>query len=357
MFNTWRETLTIDRLQLYTGWYSEEQVWNVMGDYVSTNGRYIPSERKRINRDGFIMESLSMGPYETKVFVREEIFKPLNVVVVSISPKHDEFIPKRAIENERLSIRLEFNQMVDFESVMQNLRLNGNPIKGFDLFGQVTAKISPDGHVVVVSIPTSLLNEGIHFIVLNSSTKSALVDSGSMFAPFQSRFRLGHAASNVIMNPCLNFKEMDMVVEQNTEVLPLSVPWKCELKKVAWGFSDYYVLKSTSIKFSLRHYAIGAEKLRVRFGYLPDEAVVKKDDEDYNAMKSAWSEWVSFANMTDHSLSLELRQPKCIENGQTMIVDVAENELPLLVQYWADGSSAYYVSARLSLPDNNFVHT
>ena len=351
LFNTWREALLIPRKQMYSGWSHRREIVNVMGQYMMINDEMAPVETAVVDDHGFVQEDILLDPYEVKVFVAKDALKQLNPTVVSLSPQHDAVIDVKALTALDFQIVLHFSQPMESQSVSDAFTLDGRSLHDDKIFN-----LSNDGRSATFTIPRSALTEGVHEIGLKISARSSLESHLPLQAAFRSRFRIGSTDTNVIMNPCLNFQKMDMVVPSRKRRIDNNgLNMTCTSKKGGWGLPDKLIHITNPISFKLRHYAHGAALLRVRFGSLGGshtqyhfkESMHTMDDHEVGSIQGPWSAWMPYANITTHQLSLEILAETCTEDYASNISMMGE--LPLLIQYWVDGSSAYFVTAVLPL--------
>lgn len=163
-FNTWKERLSAGGSQgaLYTGWSEGTRIVNAL----------YPDEKYVLGKDGVLPE-LSMGGYETKVFVREDNLQPLNPVVTAIEPKHDERISGGLKE-----IVLHFSEEIVPESLKSNVVYDGKRL--------TQEHYSLDGKTLRFNVEVS---PGIHRVRILDGVRAK--NGKTINAAFTSRFRSG----------------------------------------------------------------------------------------------------------------------------------------------------------------------
>ena len=266
-FNTWREPLEAGGSNgtFYTGWNEGDVIVNAMN----------PSERYRLAKGG-VLPSLWVGPYETKVFVREDNLQTLNPVVESIEPVHD--LRMDAGLHEAV---VHFSETMDIDSLRGAVKYDGQVVPADRL------RIADDGRSVRFDVEVT---PGIHEITVDETAKSSF--GKPLMGEFRSRVRSGSDLSPIA-------KVQKDPIEDSTLVstTPASTPGAAP--SPAPDANGNFTLH-------LHHKADGAKYYRV------------------STDKGAhWEAWQPYQAETEQAVK------------PTGSVDV-------LVQYWADGSAAYF---------------
>jgi len=231
VFNTWKDTLSAGGSQgiFYTGWNEGDTIVNVMN----------PSETIKLGVGGRI-NTVWVGGYETKVFVRLDGVKPLQPVVTGSFPKHDDRV------SGNYTLRLFFSEAMDEASLKSSFRLNDQPVNA----GSLNYDAAKRELTCTWNIP-----DGLHHFGLTGDARSAA--GLKLMGPFRSRFRCG-TDQNIICNPSAT-TDAALIANGSPSV---------ENKDI-----------------TLHHKATGAEKFRVR-----NES-------------GSWSTWMPYEPVTDWSLS------------------------------------------------------
>lgn len=174
-FNTWSDNL--EATNFYTGWNEGDEIVNAMN----------PSERYRLGEHGKL-NSLWVGAYETKVFVRADNLQSLDPVVTSVTPNHDD-----RVDTTNQSIRVEFSTSMDPSSVKDAFRYDGVAVPSSDLSYDEASR-------TLTYMATAL--DGVHSIEILETARST--DGKNLFGKFESRFRKG-TDTNPIANPAKNW--------------------------------------------------------------------------------------------------------------------------------------------------------
>lgn len=230
-FNTWKDGLSAGGSQgiFFTGWNEGDTIVNVMN----------PSETYRLGPGGRL-NSLWVGGYETKVFVRQDGQRALKPAVTATFPRHDDRV------SGNYTLRMFFSEPMDAASVKSAFRLNGAPVDAA-LLHYDTARRE--------LTYTWTIPDGLHHMELTGDARSAA--GLPLVGPFRSRFRCG-TDRNIICNPSAT---TDAALIENG-------------------------LASTGTNtVRLFHQAAGAQQFRVRNEQGP------------------WSAWMPYATETEWTLS------------------------------------------------------
>lgn len=230
VFNTWKDALAAGGSQgiFHTGWNEGDTIVNAMN----------PSETYRLGPGGRL-DTLWVGGYETKVFVRQDGLRALRPVVTASFPKHDDRV------SGNYTIRLFFSEAMDAASVKSAFRLNGQPVDA--------SKLNYDATKRELTY-TWTIPDGLHHIELTGDARSAA--GRALMGPFRSRFRCG-TDQNILCNPTAT-TDAALIANGATRI---------ETNRV-----------------TLHHKATGADQLRVRNS------------------GGAWSAWQPYAPVTDWEL-------------------------------------------------------
>jgi glycosidase len=258
VWNTWSGSVEAGAGygQFWTGWGTGDKIVNVF----NTNEVYTLMANGQLS-------NLWVNGYETKVFVRQPSLKPLNPVVTSVTPAHDQ-----VVTNSSMTITLKFSEPMDAVSVRSNFLYDGSSI--------ATNRLTYDSTARTLSFTTNT-TDGIHYIEELDQAKSTT--NKFLMGSFSSRFRKG-ASNNIIANPWSASAQSDSSLINNGAAF------------------------TNAAAVTLYHKATGAEKFRVR-----NES-------------ASWSTWTNYTSTSSWNLS----------NGT--------GAKTVTVQYWADGSGAYFVT-------------
>jgi len=231
VFNTWKDALVAGGSQgiFYTGWNEGDTIVNVMNQ----------SETIRLGAGGRI-DSVWVGGYETKVFIRQDGVRPLKPVVTASFPKHDDRV------SGNYTLRLFFSEPMDVASLKAAFRLNDQPVNASALNYDTTKREL----TYTWSIP-----DGLHRFGLTGEARSTA--GQNMMGPFEARFRCG-TDQNIICNPTAS----------------------TDSSLIAQGAAS---VENPDIK--LYHKAAGADRYRAR------------------NENGSWSEWLPYQAITDWTLS------------------------------------------------------
>lgn len=407
IFNTWSKPLSIPKYAMYSGWKKEKEVVNVMS-YINPE-KGIPFESYSLNDDGFFHNDIIVGPYEVKVLFPLGGWKPTEPRVVEVHPKHDSIV--KFAGNYILKIR--FDQPMNTKSVLSNIKIDGL------LLQDIAESVSVEDHDRVFSFVVTnaeLFADGIHKIVIDH--KSIQSSAGvKMFASFKSRFRVGALENNVIMNPCLNYKTQDTAVSsvvdsdapQSVRTANNPLLLKCTYTnkiRNQWDMSYFSVKSASRVNVTIKNFASGASKVRVRLGHtkspfenqskeflemynplakLPNSNQTLEDKDitrkplDLKMMESdsfmdnpgdcfscfyadersiklnqwfgPWSKWVDYDEETTLSVWAEWLIDRLDIDCEKFRIDASElsnQNIPITIQYYADGSSSYMINSHIS---------
>jgi len=268
-FNTWDSSLEAGGSlgDFWTGWNASDVIVNALN----------PAETYTLATGGEL-SSLWVGPFETKVFVRQDNLKALNPVVTNVYPAHDARVSAGAD-----TVKIQFSEAMDGASVTNAFRYDGKRVAASALtWNGTTRELSY----------SATITEGIHTIEILTNAVSS-VGNGLYGAKFRSRFRCG-TDQNIIANAAAT---SDSTLINNGAA------------------------STTSRDVTLYHKATGAEKLRVK-----------------NA-DGVWGNWQTYAATT------------------ALTLPEGDGTKSLQVQYWADGSGAYYVSDNITLGEGGCTVT
>ncbi|HEY8239980.1 MAG TPA: alpha-amylase family glycosyl hydrolase [Kiritimatiellia bacterium] len=255
-FNTWSGNVDAGGGlgDFWTGWNGSDVIVNVF----NTNDTYTLAAWGKLS-------SLTLGGYETKVFVRNTLVKALDPVVTNCVPAHD-----TRITNATQTVTVKFSENMLTSSLTNSIYFDSAAIPS----SQYTYTNK------AVSFTVTNLADGLHFVEVKETAKSSV--SNALYGAFRSRFRIGPDL-NPIANPQENWKLQTSLIDNGNG--------------------------STSTNaVTLYHNAAGASSFRVSNNY-----------------GTNWSSWASYATNTAWTLGGSA--------GATNHV---------VVQYWADGSAAYY---------------
>jgi hypothetical protein len=433
MWNTWVDPLIVPAGKLYGGWRGRSEIWNVIGDYsLESSMRMVPVEQLETDLNGYIKSKIELRPFQVKVFVRKDGFKPLAPQILSVSPSHDAVV-KSGSTSKQL-VRLTFSTPMNITSVVRSLRFDDVLLSNV----QATPFIQPNGETVfrddkydsairfsnnhtvaTIEVPRSLLSDGIHHLSLSDAISLAGI---RMLGPFRSRIRVGDRKTNILMNSCLQGSRLADVAhfeiprpsiedlkgaKQVSFMAPRgepSIQWRCSSKRTVWGVEQKNSYISDPIRIRLRHQASGARLVRIRVGEwsdsMNDRLVLDKDSVGYNVIKTgnrtldfqaqyteksramartmvaldlegekagwqgSWSEWIGYANETEHDVFSEIRGKSCgaqrfeqmslswseaLEAMKLSDAKRGQRSIPIVVQYWADDSAAYFIRSTVDL--------
>lgn len=260
-FNTWSGTLSAGGGQgdLFTGWSSGDVIVNALN----------PSETYTLTTSGKL-SSLSVGGYDTKVFVRQDNLKSLSPVVTNCVPAHD-----ARVSVSNVTVQLKFSEPMDETSVKSAFRFNGQSVSSGSLTWTPSTR--------ELSFSTNV-TDGVHTIevLTNSTGTNGLTLFG---AKFRSRFKYG-SDTNIIVNRTAT-NDVNLIENGSATTATTNV--------------------------TLYHKATGAQKYRVRVA------------------NGTWSGWSNYAATSSCTLTAG--------NGSKSVD----------VQYWVDGSAAYFVSDTIQL--------
>lgn len=117
------------------------------------------------------LSSLWVGPFETKVFVRQDNLKALNPVVTNVYPAHDARVSAGAD-----TVKIQFSEAMDGASVTNAFRYDGKRVAASALtWNGTTRELSY----------SATITEGIHTIEILTNAVS-LVGNGLYGAKFRS---------------------------------------------------------------------------------------------------------------------------------------------------------------------------
>lgn len=203
VFNTWKENLFAGAPlgDFFTGWKEGDVIVNALN----------PNERITLIGNGKIHQ-VEVPAYGVKVFVKESHYKPLDLIVKSSTPHHDQ-----VVTSSSFTYTLEFSDEVDVNSVRNVITFNG-------------LRVTPLVRGKYVGVTLNPRN-GVNHIEVQETVKST--KGVGMYGKFISRFRYG-SNENVIINP--KFRNDP---------------------KMVTNFDGKTVI--------LKHKALGAEKFRVNF--------------------------------------------------------------------------------------------
>ncbi len=226
-----------------------------------------------------VIEFIELNGYEIKIFIPLSDYKPLPLTVKEVHPKHDEAI----IINQGDSLQHEVNIKISFSDKIEKETLVGNVLFNDNKIPVERIILLSDSTISFTLIP----KEGINYIQISKSLSS--VNNQTMNASFSSRFSYGYNDNIIINND--NQKRKNLVNIINEETLEIN------------------------------HKANGAELYRVLFKYSNGPFRFKED----------WSEWKKYSNSTNerYDFFVSGKTRKTLEQ--------------VVVQYYVDKSSAYYV--------------
>jgi glycosidase len=260
-FNTWSASLSAGggAGDFFTGWGEGDVIVNAL----NTNETYTLTTSGKLS-------SLTVGGYETKVFVRQDNLKPLSPVVTNCVPAHDV-----RVTNSSVTVQLKFSEAMDENSVKSAFRFDGQSVSSGALTWNVSTR--------ELSFGTNV-TDGVHTIeVLTNATSSAGL---TLFgAKFRSRFLYGGDTNIIVNRSATN-----------------------DVTLIEQGAST-----TSTTNVTLYHKAAGAQKMRVRVNSGP------------------WSGWSNYTATSACTLPTG--------NGTKSVE----------VQYWVDGSAAYFVSDTIQL--------
>lgn len=393
MFNTWSDTLTVPAKAMYSGWQSGSEIWNLLGERELVNDKWIPKERYQLETSGFIRNTIAIGGFEVKAFVRDDGFIGWgSPSIVSVTPQHDTLFDSTTLK-DGIKVEIIFSDPMNIDSVKKAIHVDDESVADI-------ASKDPFSFTFTLSD----LSEGLHFISISESAKSAM-GSGSLYGSFKSRFRIGNPANNVIMNPCLNFNQVDSMIssvvfdevadDANDKISAMK--WKCAVQRGVWGLPDRQMVTSSEIRVTLRHLAHGAKKVRVKIGkmergqgglspypmsvaartsvdkskppvaFQPPKLLIQNQEQPKEIIRetastsiqwiSEWSSWIEYKDELEHILSAQafVADRFCDGRINQWVGNVPRDWLPqdriidLTVQYWVDDSAAYYLTTKIQV--------
>ncbi|MBP7829489.1 MAG: hypothetical protein KA248_06190 [Kiritimatiellae bacterium] len=289
VFNTWSQALNAGGSlgDFWTGWGSGDVIVNAFN----------PSEKYTLGANGKL-NSLSVGPYEVKVFVRNDNLQKLDPVVISVTPKHDE-----RVSGSTANIGLTFSEDMDASSVMGAFRYDGQPVAANLLTYNASTRT-----LVYNNAP---VQDGIRTVEVLETAKGAAAAGGKPLpGKFRSRFRKGSAVNPIAQTQYAPVHDGGLV--WGGAYQPIYIFTTKGVDNTPPPAGSLWEWCSRTVK--LHHHADGAGYYRVS-----------------NDKGQTWGPWGSYAATTDWKLGTGFG-----------LKDVT-------VQYWADGSSAYFVTGAVEL--------
>lgn len=275
-------------LIIFNTWKQNLPVSNLNTYWTETRKIYdVLSQNISISlRNGFI-DHYNIEAYKMYVFIPEEQVKKLKLTVVKCNYNHDDYV-RKTDDNEFFFIIVYFSSIINKKTIEGNVYFNNNQLS-------VDSITYMNDHIILNNLS---FKEGVNKLTVKEKVMSE--DDINLISDFHMRIRYGND-DNIIMN---NHHQ-----KRNNIVLysPLSS-----------SFSSLFLIK-------INHFAIGAEKFRVLFKF--NTEALKKSHEK-------WSSWVEYNNEKETIIHLD----------KYSLFDICE----VVVQYFVDNSSAYYIYQSLN---------